>query len=99
MNETQASNSSHEVTTDHRKVSLIVANVFLVIIIIFAVFGNILVCLACILSKRLQSFTSAFIISLAVTDILVGAISMPVWLSVNLTGKPDAVKFPTFYTV
>ena len=99
MNETQASNSSHEVTTDHRKVSLIVANVFLVIIIIFAVFGNILVCLACVLSKRLQSFTSAFIISLAVTDILVGAISMPVWLSVNLTGKPDAVKFPTFYTV
>lgn len=99
MNETLLLNSTHEVTNDQRKVSLIAANVFLVVIIVFAVFGNTLVCLACVMSKRLQSFTSAFIISLGVTDILVGAISMPVWLSVNLTGKPDAVNFPTFYKV
>ena len=97
MNESIPSNSSHEETNGQRSVAFIATNVFLVVIIIFAVFGNTLVCLACVMSKRLQSFTSAFIISLAVTDILVGAVSMPVWLSVNLTGKPDAVNFPEFY--
>lgn len=98
MNESLASNSSREVTNGQRSLAFIVTNVFLVVIImIFAVFGNTLVCLACVMSKRLQSFASAFIISLAVSDILVGAVSMPVWLSVNLTGKPDAVNFPTLY--
>jgi len=98
MNESLPSNSSREVTSDsQRSLAFIATNVFLVMIIIFAVFGNTLVCLACVMSKRLQSFTSAFIISLAVSDILVGAVSMPVWLSVNLTGKPDAVNFPTLY--
>ena len=98
MNESLSSNSSSEVNNDgQRSLAFFAANVFLVVTIIFAVFGNTLVCLACVMSKRLQSFTSAFIISLAVSDILVGAFSMPVWLSVNLTGKPDAVNFPTFY--
>lgn len=97
MNESLPSNSSSEATKSQRNLAFIATNVFLVVIIIFAVFGNTLVCLACVMSKRLQNFTSAFIISLAVSDILVGAVSMPVWLSVNLTGKPDAVNFPTFY--
>lgn len=99
MNESIPSNSSREETNGQRNLAFIATNVFLVVIIIFAVFGNTLVCLACVMSKRLQSFTSAFIISLAVTDILVGAVSMPVWLSVNLTGKPDVVNFPKFYKV
>ena len=97
MNESLPANSSRQVTNSHRNPAFIATNVFLVVIIIFALFGNTLVCLACVMSKRLQSFTSAFIISLAVSDILVGAVSMPVWLSVNLTGKPDAVNFPTLY--
>lgn len=97
MNESLPTNSSRQVINNHRNLAFIVTNVLLVVVIIFAVFGNTLVCLACVMSKRLQSFTSAFIISLAVSDILVGAISMPVWLSVNLTGKPDVVNFPTFY--
>lgn len=97
MNDSLPTNSTREVTDSQRNLSFIAANVFLVVIIVFAVFGNTLVCLACVMSKRMQSFTSAFIISLAATDILVGAISMPVWLSVNLTGKPDYVNFPTFY--
>ncbi|XP_029185098.2 histamine H2 receptor-like [Acropora millepora] len=71
--------------------------VFLVITIILAVFGNTLVCLACVFSKRLQSFTSGFIISLAVTDILVGLISMPIYLSVNLFGKPNMKDSPGIY--
>ena len=97
MNETRPTNSSLQLTNSPRNLAFIASNVLLVVVIIFAVFGNTLVCLACMMSKRLQSFTSAFIISLAVTDILVGAVSMPVWLSVNLTGKPDAVNFSTFY--
>lgn len=98
MNESLPTNSTRQVTdSSQRNLSFIATNVFLVVTIIIAVFGNTLVCLACVISKRLQSFTSAFIISLAVTDILVGLISMPIWLSVNLTGKPDAVNFPSIY--
>ena len=97
MNETLPTNSTHEVPNSQRNLSFIATNVVLIITIIIAVFGNTLVCLACVISKRLQSFTSAFIISLAVTDILVGLISMPIWLCVNLTGKPDPVNFPNIY--
>lgn len=73
------------------------SDVFLVLTIIIAVLGNTLVCLACVISKRLKSFTEPFIISLAVTDILVGLISMPIWLSNSLTGKPNIRDFPTIY--
>ena len=96
MNESRPTNSSSvQVPND---LSFLATNVFLVITIIIAVFGNTLVCLACVISKRLQSFTSGFIISLAVSDILVGLISMPIWLSVNLTGKPNVKETPGIYT-
>ena len=97
MNQSLPTNSTHKLPDSRHELSFMATNVFLVIIIIAAVFGNTLVCLACVISKRLQSFTSAFIISLAVTDILVGLISMPTWLSVNLTGKPNREDFPTIY--
>lgn len=97
MNQSLHTNTSNEMSDNQHNLSFIASNVFLVITIIVAVFGNTLVCLACVISKRLQNFTSAFIISLAVTDILVGLVSMPIWLSVNLTGKPDQVQFPTIY--
>ena len=98
MNESLPTKSTREeIENSQRNLSFIAANIFLVITIIIAVFGNTLVCLACVISKRLQSFTSAFIISLAATDILVGLVSMPIWLSVNLTGKPDPINFPSIY--
>lgn len=97
MNQSLSTNSTHKLPNSRNDLSLMATNIFLVIIIIAAVFGNTLVCLACVISKRLQNFTSAFIISLAVTDILVGLISMPTWLSLNLTGKPNSKDFPTIY--
>ena len=98
MNETTSTSLPSKPFENRNSLSFITTNFCLVLTIIFAIFGNVLVCAACIISKRLQSFVSAFIISLAVSDILIGSVSMPVWLSVQLTGNPDRVSFPNIYT-
>lgn len=50
---------------------------FLTPLIFFGVGGNILVCMAISLEKRLQSVTNYFLLSLAITDLLVCIIVMP----------------------
>lgn len=71
----------------------------LLIVIITAIFGNILVCVACITTRELRSYTTAFIVSLAISDILVGFVSMPVWVAVQTTGEPSMARFPAVYTM
>ncbi|KAH3809780.1 5-hydroxytryptamine receptor 2C-like [Dreissena polymorpha] len=46
-------------------------------IMLFGIMGNILVCMAVSMEKRLQSVTNYFLLSLAVTDLLVTIIVMP----------------------
>ena len=46
-------------------------------IMLFGITGNILVCMAVSMEKRLQSVTNYFLLSLAVTDLLVSVIVMP----------------------
>ena len=56
-------------------------------------------CVACITTRELRSSTTAFVVSLAVSDVLVGLVSMPFWVSVQTTGEPSVQKFPQIYTM
>lgn len=46
-------------------------------IILFGVIGNVLVCMAVTMEKRLQSVTNYFLLSLAITDLLVCIVVWP----------------------
>lgn len=56
------------------------------VLIVGALVGNVLVCVAFCHYKRLRTVPNYFIISLAISDIIVAAISMPIWLSFEVTG-------------
>ena len=57
----------------------------IMILIVVALLGNALVCLAVYQSKNLQSNVNYFVVSLAISDMLVGIISMPIWMAFELT--------------
>jgi len=63
------------------------AVLFLAPLIVFGIAGNILVCMAISMEKRLQSVTNYFLLSLAVTDLLVCVIVMPFSIINEFTGK------------
>ncbi|XP_063086877.1 histamine H2 receptor [Cavia porcellus] len=52
-------------------------SVILIILILVTVAGNVVVCLAVGLNRRLRSLTNCFIVSLAVTDLLLGLLVLP----------------------
>ncbi|XP_068457275.1 histamine receptor H2b [Clinocottus analis] len=56
----------------------------LVSFIILTILGNVLVCLAVGLSRRLWRLTNCFVVSLAVTDLLLGLLVMPFSATVEL---------------
>ena len=64
----------------------LVSSTFLIIIIIMALCGNLLVVVAFQVFSKLRTVTNYFIVSLAVADILVAGLSMPVWLAYLVTG-------------
>ena len=66
--------------------SVVLSTTGLVFIIILALGGNILVVVAFYRSSNLRSVTNVFIVSLAVTDILVASISIPIWSYFQLSG-------------
>lgn len=65
-------------------IEVIAYSVSLCIIIILALAGNIIVCLAFYRSSSFRAPTVLFIVSLAVTDILVASVSIPLWLTLQL---------------
>lgn len=60
---------------------------FLVPIVLFGITGNILVCMAVSMEKRLQTVTNYFLFSLAVTDLHVCIIVMPISIVNDFFGK------------
>ena len=64
----------------------IISIVFLIILMVLCIAGNVLVLVAFIMYRRLRVITHYYIVSLAVSDLIVGLISMPIWLSFELTG-------------
>ena len=57
------------------------------VLIVASVIGNVLVCLAVCWEKRLQNMTNYFLMSLAMADLLVSLLVMPLGLVVEIYGK------------
>ena len=66
--------------------NLVLSAAGLIFIILLALGGNLIVFIAFYRSSNLQSVTNLFIVALAVTDILVASISIPIWLYFQLSG-------------
>ena len=61
--------------------------ILLVLIVLVGVFGNVLVCLAICLERRLQNATNYFLLSLAVADLFVSILVMPMAILQELYGE------------
>lgn len=69
------------------------AALLIVMVIIPTIGGNILVILAVSLEKKLQNATNYFLMSLAVADLLVGLLVMPIALVTVLYSKSKNTRF------
>lgn len=63
----------------------IISAIGMAVLIVIALAGNVLVCAAFCHYKRLRTVPNYFIVSLAVSDIMVAGLSMPLWLSFEVT--------------
>lgn len=75
---------------------------FLLLIIIATLFGNSLVILAFKRSSKIRTKTNYFVVSLAVADILVALVSMPIWAAYLMSGvelKQGLLKIWTFMDI
>ena len=59
----------------------------MLLIIVCSVVGNVLVCLAVCWERRLQNMTNYFLMSLAIADLLVSVVVMPLGMVVELFGE------------
>lgn len=71
----------------------------LAFLIVFTIFGNILVCAAFYLCRELRNVTNYFVVSLAVADLLVGFVCMPFWFTSLVKQWPDPKRNHEFYTL
>uniref|UniRef100_A0A8B9X8P6 Histamine H2 receptor n=1 Tax=Bos mutus grunniens TaxID=30521 RepID=A0A8B9X8P6_BOSMU len=55
----------------------VTVTVVLILLILITIAGNVVVCLAVGLNRRLRSLTNCFIVSLAITDLLLGLLVLP----------------------
>lgn len=63
------------------------AMLVLLIVICLSALGNLLVCMAVIWDRRLQNMTNYFLMSLAIADLLVSLLVMPLGMIVEIYGK------------
>ncbi|KAM9849832.1 histamine receptor H2a [Aulostomus maculatus] len=76
----------------------VVLGLILALLILLTISGNVLVCLAVCASRRLRCLTNCFIISLAVTDLLLGILVLPFSALLQLTDEwPLGPNFCNFY--
>ncbi|XP_043982283.1 histamine receptor H2a [Gambusia affinis] len=78
--------------------SKVMLGVILSLLILLTVGGNVLVCLAVCASRRLRCLTNCFIVSLAVTDLLLGLLVLPFSALLQLSDEwPFGPVFCNFY--
>ncbi|KAL7394827.1 hypothetical protein ABVT39_004945 [Epinephelus coioides] len=78
--------------------SQVLLGAILSLLILLTVGGNVLVCLAVCASRRLRCLTNCFIVSLAVTDLLLGLLVLPFSALLQLTNEwPLGPSFCNFY--
>lgn len=65
-----------------------------IILVIGTACGNILVCLAIAWEKRLQNVTNYFLASLAITDLMVAVLVMPLGIVTLFRGESTVITFP-----
>lgn len=82
-----------------KKEAVIVSCTFYVIIAFLAVFGNGLVVASFIRHSRLRTITNYFVVSLAVADILVGVVSIPIWISMLLYSSGGRKLLDVYYVL
>ena len=63
----------------------IISDVFFCVLAVMIVFGNSLVIGAFRVNRRLRTTTNLLLMSLAVADMLIGLISMPLWVYISIT--------------
>ena len=80
-----ASNSTTHSVVAFTSTTVAVSTVALAVVSVLALLGNTLVCFAFYHSTNLRCVTNIFIVSLAITDILVASVSIPVWLVIQNT--------------
>jgi len=71
----------------------------LIVIIVAATAGNLLVCLAVCLERRLQNITNYFLMSLSIADLLVSLLVMPLAMIVELFGQSYSCVFFSYNTI
>jgi len=79
--------------------NIAIAAIPLAVLIVFTIFGNILVCAAFYLCRDLRNVTNYFVVSLAVADLLVGFVCMPFWFIFLIKQWPDPDKDSEMYTL
>ena len=79
-----ASNSTKQ-SVAFTSTTVAVSTIALVVVMVLALLGNTLVCFAFYHSTNLRCVTNIFIVSLAITDILVASVSIPIWLVIQNT--------------
>ncbi|KAJ7992871.1 hypothetical protein DPEC_G00266570 [Dallia pectoralis] len=65
----------------------VISAVFMITLVVVVVAGNALVILAFIVDKSLRNQSNYFFLNLAISDFLVGAFCIPVYIPYNLTGR------------
>ena len=63
------------------------------LIVILAILGNVIVIVVFCTHKPLRKVTNSFLVSLAVSDMLVGVVNMPIWI-VNIVCDCKMVSKP-----
>ena len=76
-----------------------------VVLVLAALIGNSLILTAFTVNKKLRTITHTLVMGLAVSDILVGLVSIPCWVYINLSGyngeseNKDVVGFYTAFDI
>ncbi|XP_078380517.1 histamine H2 receptor-like [Oculina patagonica] len=83
--EAAAASNLTQNTVAFSSTTVTVSTVALAVVMVLALLGNTLVCFAFYHSTNLRCVTNIFIVSLAMTDILVASVSIPIWLVIQNT--------------
>ena len=75
----------------------IVAAVFVAILIITTLFGNVLVCVSFYKFANLRTICNYFIVSLSVADILVALLAMPFWFIIQINNTKWPLSLDVLY--
>lgn len=88
----KSNSTSSDISLQSNLTITLVSSTFLILIIIMALVGNLFVLYAFKIFHKLRTVTNFFIVSLAIADILVALVSMPVWAAYLIEG-PSAIKY------